>query len=68
MSNIIQYDLFKERPSEVEELRIELAAVRESNNKVRKAMFARHGELAKLYINAIERLEIIERNICQKKS
>lgn len=67
MSKIIQYDLFEARPTEVDELRIELEQVRESNNKVRKAMFARHGELAKLYINAIERLEILERNICQKK-
>ena len=67
MSSIIQYDLFEEKPTEVDELRIELAAVRLSSDKVRKAMFARHGELVKLYLEANQRLEIIERNICQKK-
>lgn len=66
MSNIIQYDLFEEKPTEVDELRIELAAVRLSSDKVRKGLFARNNELAKLYCDLHNRLEIIERNICQK--
>lgn len=66
MSNILQYDLFEAFPSEVEELKAELKAVRESSDKVRKGLFARHNELAKLYLDAHQRLEILERNICYR--
>lgn len=38
-----------------------------SSDKVRKALFARHGELAKMYLEIHSRLEVIERNICHGK-
>ena len=38
-----------------------------SSEKVRKALFARHGELAKMYLEIHCRLEILERHICQAK-
>lgn len=64
--NIIQLDLFQ-KPSEIELVRMELEEVRESSSKVRKALFARHNELAKLYLELHNRLEVIERNICHEK-
>lgn len=48
----------------VEELVDELQRVKDSNDKMRKALFARHGELAKHYIDLLSRLEILEKNIC----
>jgi hypothetical protein len=52
--------------SELDYLRSDVNAVRESNEKVRKSMFARHGELARKYAELSERMHIIERNICMK--
>jgi septation ring formation regulator EzrA len=62
---MIQLDFFKDVESE-ECLREEIARVKASNDKVRKSMFAKHGELAKLYVELDHRLNIIERNICRK--
>jgi hypothetical protein len=62
---MIQLTFFPE--DEVHELRKELVKVKTSNEKVRRAMFARHGELAKMYTDLLDRLEIIERNICKPK-
>lgn len=60
---MIQLDLFEK--DELEEFLIELAKVRESNNKVRKSLFAKHGELAKNYVELHNRLEVLEKNICK---
>lgn len=38
-----------------------------SMDKQRKALFARNGELGKIVKDLGERLEIIERNICQNR-
>ena len=46
-------------------LKDDVKLVKESNDKVRKSMFARHGELAKKYTEIHERLQILERNICK---
>ncbi len=62
--SVVQLDFF-EKKSEIELLEEELRAVKLSNDKVRKAMFARHGELAKMYLDLLGRLEIIEKNICK---
>jgi hypothetical protein len=67
MGKLIQLDLFEPRPTEIEVLRQEVKDLNESLNKQRKALFARHGALGKMYIELHQRLEIIERNICQKK-
>jgi hypothetical protein len=63
----LQFDLFEPKPTKEDLLREEMRLVKESSDKVRKAMFARHGELAKKYIEIHERLEILERNICLSK-
>lgn len=46
-------------------LELEMKKLSESQDKLRKALFARHGELAKKYVEMHNRLEIIERNICK---
>ncbi len=53
MSNILQFDLFKSKPTDVEICRQEVAEVRKSCDKVSKGLFARHGELSKMYIDLI---------------
>lgn len=52
----IQLDLFREL-SEVDILRKELEEVRSRNENVRKGIFARHNELAKLYLELSEKVE-----------
>jgi len=56
----IQLDLFQEL-SEIEILRQELADVRARNENVRKGIFARHNELAKLYVQLSEKVETLIR-------
>ena len=51
----------------IRELKDEVNKLSESNGKVRRSLFARHGELAKLYLEIHNRLEILERNICKGK-
>ena len=69
---MIQLDMFTDydAPATV----MQLAEVKEialatkiSADKVRKSLFARNGELAKMYLDLHSRLEIIEKNICQGK-
>lgn len=60
----IQLEFFEEK-TESDILREEIMNIRNSNDKVRKSLFARHGELAKKYMELQERMNIIERNICQ---
>lgn len=60
---LIQLDLFED--NEMVLLRNEIQRVRESTDKVRKGLFARHGELAKLYVELDHRLGIIEKCICK---
>lgn len=59
-----QLEFFTEEKTEIDCLRDDVQGVRESNDKVRKSMFARHGELARKYMELHDRLQIIERNIC----
>jgi len=63
-----QLDFFQAEISEIDEVKKEVKGVKESNEKVRKSMFARHGELARKYTELHERLQILERHICQGSS
>lgn len=47
-------------------LRKELSRVKESNEKVRRSLFAKQGELSRNYIELQDRLETIERKLCTK--
>ncbi len=61
---IQQLDLFDEE-TEICLLRKEVQELKTSLDKVRKGIFAKHGDLAKMYMNVDQRMEIIERNICK---
>lgn len=61
-----QLDLFKTpEESEMEALRKAFLEVKESADRVRKKLFAENGKLVKQVIDLTQRMEIIERNICQ---
>jgi len=59
-----QLDFFTEEKSEIDYLREDFKQVKESSEKVRKSLFAKHGELAKKYLELHERMQILERSIC----
>jgi hypothetical protein len=61
-----QLEFFADDKSEFDCLRNDMKDVKESSDKVRKSLFARHGELARKYIELHERMQIIERNICTR--
>jgi len=63
-SMAIQLTFFDE-PTEERILELEMKKLAASQDKLRKALFARHGELAKKYVEMHNRLEILERNICK---
>lgn len=60
---LIQLDFLQN--SETDMLKRELKDVHDMADKVRKGLFARHNELAKLFIDLDERLTYIERFICK---
>lgn len=60
---MIQSDFFTNVDTQT--LKEEVKKLKESNEKVRKSLFAKHGELAKHYMELISRLDILERHICQ---
>ena len=63
MSCQLQFVL--EERSEIEEIKDAVTVVKESSDKVRKSLFARHAALAKKYDELHDRMQIIERNICR---
>lgn len=75
---MIQLDLFQDLDQPIRDdakIMRQLSEVREialstykSSEKVRKGLFARHGELAKMYLDINSRLEVIERHICKVKN
>jgi hypothetical protein len=68
MGELIQYDFFKTKEeSEIEAMQQEVAVCIEMSHKTRKALFARHGDLTKKYMEIAARLDILERNICNGK-
>lgn len=69
---MIQLDFFQEEQKDNHEILRELTYVKElakstheSAGKVRRCIFARHGELSRMYLDLHQRLEIIERNLCR---
>ena len=61
---LLQLDLFHDM-TETEMLEERIRLLEASQDKLRKALFARHGELGKRYIELNDRLNIIEMNICR---
>jgi hypothetical protein len=65
MSLACQLEFFSPEKTDMDFLRDEVKEVKESSEKVRKSLFARHGDLARKYSELHERMQIIERNICR---
>lgn len=66
MALLVDYDLqydFWDDNSELGQLKRELKAVKDENTRVRKGLFARHGELAKLYLEISKRCDIMQNQI-----
>lgn len=62
---MIQLDFFQ--TDETLRMQNEIRKIKESTDKVRKSLFAKHGELAKNYTDLLNRMEILERHICTHK-
>lgn len=60
---MIQLELFHQY-SETEMIQMQCIELKKSQDKLRKALFARNGNIEKKFIELQDRLEIIERNIC----
>jgi hypothetical protein len=58
----VQLDFFKTEDELIEE---RLLRIEGSVNKTRKALFSRHGELARQYVDLSYRMQIIEQYICK---
>ena len=63
-----QLEFCLDEKSELSNLLESVKEVKESSDKVRKSMFARHSDLARKYMDLHERMQIIERNICHQSS
>lgn len=63
MAKVIQLDFFEE--TEISALKADFEEVKESCNRVRKKQFAEIGKLTKTVNELVERLDILERNICR---
>lgn len=59
-----QLEFFPEDKNELDGIIHDIKVVKDSSDKVRKSMFAKHNELARKYTELHERIQIIERNIC----
>lgn len=62
----VQLDFFVDK-TEIEILQDEIRDLRLSQDKMRKSLFAKHGELSKKYIELHNRLQVLESNICKGK-
>ncbi len=61
---LLQLDFFNETTEE-DALEERIRNLEKSQDKLRKALFARHGDLAKKYLEMNDRLNILEFNICK---
>ncbi len=59
---MVQLDFFQ---NEEDLLFVEIQKVKESSDKVRKSIYARHNELERKYNDLLHRLDIFERHICR---
>ena len=65
---MIQLDFFESaEQSEMKDMRDKIRGIHQSTERVRKALFARNGEVVKLVMDIDSRLAAIERGLCQTK-
>ena len=62
--HMMQLEFFEQDETTV--LRHKFNSLKESQDKIRKGLFAKNGELQKKYDDLVLRLDILERNICQR--
>ena len=60
---MIQCDFFESDDNLI--LKDQLRQLKESQDKVRNSLYARNGELQKKYDDLLQRLQVIEENICR---
>lgn len=60
---MIQLDFFEDR--EIGELKQRMKSCEDSCSKVRKKLFAENGEIKKVVIDLLSRVEIIEKGLCE---
>ncbi len=65
MAQLLQLDFFED--TEITHIKQEIEKVKQSSDRVRKGMYAKHGALEKKFQELDDRLGIIERNICKNK-
>ena len=65
MPKVIQLDFFHD--DEMSALKADFKEVKDSCDRVRKKQFAEIGKLTKVVNDLVERLEILERNICKNQ-
>lgn len=53
-----------EEKSDLDYIRDDMKSIKESSDKVRKGIFAKHNELMRKYLELHERMQILEKNIC----
>lgn len=57
----IQYDLFNN--TEMDQLKEEVKVTRQRTDNIRRGLFARHNELAKMYQDAVSMMESMQKEI-----
>lgn len=62
---MLQLDFLDAEKSKLQLLEEKIEKIGSGSSNIRKSLFARHSELDKKYRDLLERLDIIERNICK---
>jgi predicted DNA-binding protein len=67
MAKIDQFDMFLPQPSEIDFIKSDLKEAVELIHRVRKGQYAKIGDIKKMQLEILERLDILERNLCRGK-
>ena len=59
----LQMDFFSEELSDTELLRLEMKELKESQDKLRKGLFSRHGELGKMIMSQQAQIDMLRSQV-----
>ena len=65
MATIDQFDLFLPMPDEIDFVKSDVKDIRDALDRQRKSQFAKIGEIKKMQLELLERMDLLERNICR---
>lgn len=65
MGKIDQFDLFLPIPDEIEFVKSDVKDIKDALDRQRKCQFAKIGEIKKMQLELLERMDLLERNICR---